>query len=98
MKKEVLIGLLLIFTLCSCQLEHYSFEDIDKYLKEKYPNINYVIDKNFVEEEYDQIGNTKRKYEVKNNETGKKCYAFSVKHYREHAYYQINDNCEEILK
>lgn len=98
MRKKALVGLLFIFTLCGCQLQHYDFEDVNKYLKEKYPNTDYKVDKNFIEEEYDQMGNTRRKYEIKNNETGQKCYVFSIEEYREHVSYEINDNCEEIFK
>lgn len=95
---KVLVGIFLILLLCGCQSEHYNFEDINKYFEEKYPNANYEINKNFIEEEYDRMGNTQRKYEVKNNENGKKCYVFSNEHYIEHVFYEINDNCEEIFK
>ena len=95
---KILVGIFLILLLCGCQFEHYNFEDINKYFKEKYPNANYKINKEFIEEEYDRMGNTRRDYEVKNNENGQKCYVSSIEFYTEHVSYEIYDNCEEIFK
>lgn len=95
---KILVGIFLTLLLCGCQSEHYNFDDVNKYFKEKYPNASYEINKNFIEEEYDKMGNTRREYEVKNNENGQKCYVVSIEEYREHVSYELNDNCEDIFK
>jgi len=97
-KAKKLIGVLLIIMLCGCQSQHYNYEEVDKYLKEKYSKKDYEINKEFIEEEYDRAGNTQRKYEVKNKGTGEQCYVFSTEYYREHTSYEISDNCENVLK
>lgn len=98
MFKKMFLIVLLMLIVCGCQNDHYSTSEVKNYLDEKYPNQKYTVDENYVEVIYDRDDNTKRTWTVENTETGKQCYVNSVQHYKEHVYYDINDNCEDIFK